>query len=492
MMVINKMRKEEVILTAQTIKLSENLNKLNKMHIETDEMILDIDGQIDEMSELIKNIEGNIDFENLNFNFELNNLQEIKTPINLEELISEEEKNEIKEKIEKKYSNLTSFEEIYYDDFEKLFENSKSYLEKNNINPTGNLFLEIMNSEEILINYKNYNEKYERLKWNKYDYTICFFSAILGSIFDNLIKVSVGGKNATSLVKKAGYSFSKDGAETDLQKKVANLLTKLEKTAKVSFDPSLNHHLKLEQDIQDLLNTKKDLSIEGLHPSIHRLLSPGHDMLRIVTAVKDVMNGTFTAIGTDGKLKVIDRLHPDYLGEDNYLIALLKVLAHWITDIGTSAGLPIPGSTYFLKNVSKTNMGVGQKENLKVNEIVIEMYKNGYDLRHLVSSSMVPISAEIIIRGSYFLMNYEDISQGIKKEQHKLKMTELLTLSHSLISSQNLLKTFITKDVLKLNLAEILVLIKTFKNLIKNNKELNNKFNSDFKNSIDKLKQENF
>lgn len=485
------MRKEELIITAQTIKLSENLNKLNKMHIETDEMILDIDKQLDEMSELIKNIEGNIDFDNLNFNIELNNLQEIKTSINLEGLISKEEKIKIKEKIEEKYSSLTSFDEICYDDFEKLFENSKLYLEKNNISPTGNLFLEIMNSEEILINYENYNKKYERLEWNKYDYIICFFSAVLGSIFDNLVKVSVGGKNATSLVKKAGYSFSKDGAETDLQKKIADLLTKLEKIAKVSFDPSLNNHLKLEQDIQDLLNTKKDLYIQGLHPSIHRLLSPGHDIFRLVTAVKDVMNGTFTAIGTDGKLKVIDRLHPNYLGEDNYLIALLKVLAHWITDIGTSAGLPIPGSTYFLQNISKTNMGVGQKENLKVNEIVIEMYKNGYDLRHLVSSSIVPISAEIIIRGSYFLMNYEDISQGINKEQHKLKMTELLILSHSLISSQNLLKTFITKDFLKLNLAEIFVLIKTFKSLIKNNKELNNKFNNDFKNSIDKLRHEN-
>lgn len=445
------MIKNEIIVIAQKLTLIENSNKLNKVQYEMEKINNELTSQIDELDLKI------LELENKFGEIEINE-------DDLIELITKDEKENIKKQIEKNYINLKENEKQVYEDFEQIYEQAKKYLEENGLNKDENLFLNIMSSEEILNNFKEYKNKYKSLKWNYSDYMICIIGSIIGLAIDNLIVVDKGGKSWFQ-----NLDFIKE----------------LEKKCKVPYDPANMSHLKNERYIMELL--EKTLSIKGLSPGDHRVLSYGHDLFRIVTAIKDILNGTFTVVGKDGKINIIDRYNVNYLGEDNVLKALLIALGHFLSDIGTSAGVPIPGSTFFLRNVSSTKWGVGDKKNLKVNEIVIEMYKKGYDFRHLIKASLVPASIEIIIKLSYFLLNHEEISIEDKKNQHDVKIAQIIVLSHSLVSTQNILKTYISKNFLKLNIVEIIAFIKSFKKMIDSDKTLSQKFNKDFQDSLDKI-----
>lgn len=445
------MVKNEVIVVAQKLALIENSNKLNKIKYEMEKINNELTSHLDELDLKISELENK--FGEIEINED-----------DLTELITKDEKENIKKQIEKKYINLKENEKEVYEEFEKIYEQAKKYLEKNGINEDDNLFFNIMSSEEISNNFKEYKSKYKFLKWNSSDYFICIIGSIIGLVVDNLI-----------VVDKSGESWFQN----------LNFIKELEKKCKVSYDPSNMFHLKNEIHIMELL--EKTLSIKGLNPGNHRILSYGHDLFRIVTATKDILNGTFTVVGTDGKINIIKRCNENYLDEVNVLKALLIVLGHFISDIGTSAGVPIPGSTFFLRNVSSTEWGVGDKKNLKVNEIVIEMYKKGYDFRHLIKSSLVPASIEIIIKLSYFLLNHEEILTEDKKNQHDVKIAQIITLSHSLVSTQNILKTYTSKNFLKLNIAEIIAFIKSLKKMIDSDKKLSQKFNKDFQDSLGKI-----
>ena len=88
-------------------------------------------------------------------------------------------------------------------------------------------------------------------------------------------------------------------------------------------------------------NVGLDRPIEGLNPKTHRLSSFGHDpILGFYYGVKDILNGTFTAINNAGE--VIVQARPNANTSYTLFEAIAIQFGHLRSDLSTPAGLPIP------------------------------------------------------------------------------------------------------------------------------------------------------
>lgn len=112
-------------------------------------------------------------------------------------------------------------------------------------------------------------------------------------------------------------------------------------------------------------------------PDNHRLRSIGHDpMFGLLFAVADIVLGTATLIDNEGKIRIT--IGKSKVPNNEKWLAVIYYFGHLISDIYTARGLPIPG--FFMTQFFTA--GSGDK---KVSEIAFDMYKNGYDLRHMAS-----------------------------------------------------------------------------------------------------------
>lgn len=124
----------------------------------------------------------------------------------------------------------------------------------------------------------------------------------------------------------------------------------------------------------------------------HRIYSPGHDSspAGLIFAVKDILSGTFTYFDKSGRM-VIEKA--EEMGLWQKCLAPIMWFGHILSDMFTSAGIPVPGGTL----LRAIQMGEFGKKGRTLGELVEWMYIRGYDMRHLATMSTANGAMNLII-----------------------------------------------------------------------------------------------
>lgn len=162
-------------------------------------------------------------------------------------------------------------------------------------------------------------------------------------------------------------------------------------------------------------------------PKNHRIYSGGHDPspAGLIFAIKDILSGTFTYFDKSGRL-VIEKA--EEMGLLQKCFAPIMWLGHLLSDLFTSAGVPVPGGS-LLRAIQLGEFG---KKGRTFGDLIDWMYLNGYDMRHLATMSTSNAAMNLII-GLYLgfispiaesespLLSEKEYVQ-VKKSEKKVKM----------------------------------------------------------------------
>jgi hypothetical protein len=226
-----------------------------------------------------------------------------------------------------------------------------------------------------------------------------------------------------------------------------DLVAKLEKAFPVPYDPSTNARLLKP--------------VDGLYPVSHRFHSLGHDpLLGWVFGVRDILSGTFSAIGRDGVL-VVQGVTSGEAGQNLFsglFDAFRRVGGHMLSDVATPMGLPAPlmPLTQFLQ------MGTIGSEGLSVAEITRRMYRDGYDFRHFLTGGLTTGIIEVIVRGSWMIRRLQEgrSFQQALPVANIPRLRRQLLLGHAMAAAVNAGKVAVMSNPLALNWAQWLAVLR--------------------------------
>jgi hypothetical protein len=178
----------------------------------------------------------------------------------------------------------------------------------------------------------------------------------------------------------------------------------------------------------------------------HRLRSIGHDLFGFIQGIWQIKNGTFTGgYFEDGKWTEIVTEYNQYgtpYEKFSQMEAIWRYSVHAFCDFFSSKSLPVPGFGYLARMPIR-----------EVRKFADEMYKNNYNLRHMLVQALSIIVVEIVIR-AYTHLKYRNID--IPKESLQLKKREMRLMAHCLVTSFNVGKIVVSKNPLLLNLPQLL------------------------------------
>ena len=418
--------------------------------------------KLEELDEMIEKL-----FEGIGIDRDNLDLDNVKPLIE----ISKEEKECIKNSLPTfKTLDFITFQN--YDDYVKSVD---KYLKDNEIDTTKDPIMQMLSTDEIKGVLKEYNEKYGNIPWDKYDYSVIGLAVFVAFLVDLFIvsipkdmkwhnepnsiaqKLGIGSKNengnfkyngspVTKFLREESNKITNAGKDDGIYRFLKDAQKKLEVFASVPYDKSRNG---------------ENLKIDGLRPSMHRLMSLGHDpVLCLVFGVMDFMRGSMTMVDKNGIVNVVQT------GEKNFNVfeAFIKTVAHILSDVTTPAGIQPPFFSLLQTIKLDTNLTLGKNgQTVNVNDIVRFMYSNGYDLRHFATMSIVPFVIEFIIRNYYNLNNFQSLYVKEKDVFHKYKLNSMITLAHTMSASTNFIKFWLQGiNPLALNYSEFLTVIKSF------------------------------
>lgn len=248
--------------------------------------------------------------------------------------------------------------------------------------------------------YQQLSEKDCSLSLTPVDYIIAALAGGIAVIIDFLVvkipktinyegKITQDGSPLTTLLRKIGQ-----GSEG----KESNWIKTLEKWFHVNYDPSCR------------------TGVFG--PKNHRIYSGGHDPspAGLVFAIKDIISGTFTYFDKNGRL-VIEKA--EEMGLLQKCFAPIMWLGHLLSDLFTSAGVPVPGGT-LLRAIQLGNFG---KKGRSFGDLIDWMYLNGYDMRHLATMSTSNAAMNLLI-GIYlgFITPIENSNSELLSEREYVQI----------------------------------------------------------------------
>ena len=391
----------EIILSAQQDvirKLQQNLNQ-------TKEEFDQAQQKIDAISAMLEQIEENADS---------------LTPQDFEHQIKHDNnKSSTIDDLLKYYASLS------VDNWQEYVIANYYYCRKNNIEPFA--AYEALLTEDDLKELDKFR-KVEHLAWEKWDYIIVGIAASVAVLSDLLI-VKTPASSAATRFLKANLRVDKSDKGW-----FANKIHYLEQKAKVPYDNSTE--------------------LRGMSGKTHRLQTLGHDpVLGLIFGTLDIMFGTMTGFEyADNVHKLVVRKMTDEQ-TINIIEAILKQLAHLLSDAFTAQGLQPP----FFSLLQLINVPSGHQSKT-VAEIARYMYTQGYDLRNFFVMGISPAFIEIIVRGYFGLTLYHQKTE--KTQAHNLKLKTMLLAAHSIAAAINSGKVIIMSNPLAINYTQWLALVR--------------------------------
>lgn len=193
----------------------------------------------------------------------------------------------------------------------------------------------------------------------------------------------------------------------------------------------------LEQNNWVPYDASSDKDIVGLGPRTHRLQSFGHDpLLGFYYGVRDIMNGTITAVDNSGTV-IVKKMSDGGVG---LFEAIATQFGHLKSDLCTPAGLPIP----FMGQLMRMS-GNSDINGLSFQMLFKGMYMKGYNLNHLITMGIPALIIEVVIRVSYFAYQ---LYQGKTFQEalpiNKAKVDKMLFQSYLITTACNGIKMFVS------------------------------------------------
>lgn len=279
------------------------------------------------------------------------------------------------------------------------------------------------------------DQRFGRVEWSAWDYGLVALATLLATLIDFAV-VSIPGDMRFLGAEYEGSALTKKLAEWSARivdtkeenpflQTLGRVARAAEGWAKVSYDVSSN-------------SAARGIDVPGLGPSQHRMMSFGHDpLVGVLFGVNDQLRGSCTVAGKGSAVAVLR----DLPAERNPVVALAKVLAHLLSDVWTSAGLPPPIlpmlQLFSLRTPFVLTPG---GEQVTVNEAVRWMYRNGFTLGHFAVSSLVPLLAEGVVHAGFYLTHGLELHRSGLTPALKRKRAELLVATHAMVSTGNVAK----------------------------------------------------
>lgn len=335
-----------------------------------------------------------------------------------------DETKELKNSIESVDKSINKIDKVFSeneDDINKIYKELGIAKEANFSDEKINLQLNRINNEIDKIIIPNYKGQ---VNISIIDSIVGILAGIVASIVDifivgtpEVVKIYKGGENFDgSLLTKALRSI---GNEDDNLSKALHWLSD---KCKVPYDISVSKNVVI--------------------PDNHRLRGFAHDpLLGILFAIADIIMGTTTTINDAGKLTVLvnDNTYPT---TEKYL-SVIYYFGHLLSDLCTARGLPIPG-------FATTQFFVDGDNKHSIARIAENMYKDGYDLRHLVSMSSAVAIKDFIINIYINLKKNNEAElvtsiacKEIQENQEEIYKYKLRMISDAVACGGNALKFFL-------------------------------------------------
>jgi hypothetical protein len=207
----------------------------------------------------------------------------------------------------------------------------------------------------------------------------------------------------------------------------------------------------------------QDFQMHGLK-SIHEIYSFGHDPLRFINGITQMMSGEFIGVDRYGNpLKAAFGLpQPDPF------LATLSWLAHIMGDFCNSTSTPYPGATFLM-----------EFGNAETRTHMTAAYRAGWNSRSFVYQGLAFTLVEAVLWGNELFKNYDRCRKISFEVEDRRKFTEMRLVAHSMVTGQNLIVNGLrayfgdSRALIRVNFPSVMFTLKTAVNLlIENQKEM--------------------
>lgn len=313
------------------------------------------------------------------------------------------------------------------DPWKETVDKSRRFLLNEGIDPNEIFHFNIISQKELfeIIDFLD-RPLYERIKWDKYDFLVCFgVGILLGGFID--LKMCTPGK----------------GLEAAMANKGSWIGEYMEEIHKLHLpNAPIDFQGRIEFEI-----SPGEFAKGNFGGKFHRGRSSGHDLLRFYSCVKQMSTGQFEGVVFREGIKIPLKSNLNQYGAEYIPMklgsAVVECLVHNFCDYFSTLSLPIPGTSILFENSRK-----------EIRDIVMnELYYRGIHLRHLTMQIIPPliVSIGIIL---YFKIRYGNVDAPNDAKSQKLY--ELLALSHSVTCAFNIGKVVVMKDPYQLNVPQVI------------------------------------
>lgn len=171
---------------------------------------------------------------------------------------------------------------------------------------------------------------------------------------------------------------------------------------------------------------------EGFGGKLHRVRSAGHDIGRMLEALRQIRDGEFRGLRWDNGTRIPvhdDRYTPvDDLGE-----ALVLWMKHLVADFVTETNLPLPGWSKLY-----------ERDNRSLSQFAHETYGAGVNLRSFAVSALPVMTTEIVLRTHVHGRAMVGRGSAVLLPGESALRAELLLAGHSLVGAAALGKAVTT------------------------------------------------
>lgn len=244
----------------------------------------------------------------------------------------------------------------------------------------------------------NFGLEYIDNSWRDRDKALVFLASLLGITVDILI-------NQTTLLKPLDLQIKGALSESDFQKG-------LEK-----FNKSLHDGGSNPIDFQDF-------EMHGLK-NLHEQYSFGHDLLRPLNGIYQIMSGQYMGVDKLGNL--IKRA--DFGNHvPNFFAASISWFSHLMADFCNKLSLPYPGSTFLMEHGPE-----------KLRSKIAAAYRNGdWNARTFAYQGLAPLLVNFIFTVNNVLENLDKTGEFSFAPQNTVRWREMRITANAIVVAQNL------------------------------------------------------
>lgn len=294
----------------------------------------------------------------------------------------------------------TEFAPVDPHDWKHKVEESREILIDRGYNPDSLSTYSFISSEKLreIDAYLN-RPIYDRIPWENSDYILSTLAGVLGGVLDavlctpeKVLKGKMKGVNSiNSWIEK----------KLEIDKKLENIHSWHDTFGGSRYYAPIDHQTS---------------GVSG--GAYHRGLSPGHDLMYFVEAIRQFRDGQFRTIGwKDGVAHIYQSKFVSPIGANEYIPlplekAIVAYAVHMFCDFFSSTSLPLPG-TYFFR----------QSPDRAVRQLTQMVYKEGINLRYVTFQTLPPVLIFLFISVCCWFKHHgiTDCEEALK--QKKLEMT---------------------------------------------------------------------